>query len=357
MIKLAVGVIGACTTVVERLAADEAYSPLSQRVLQKEVEVAAPATAVWRAWTTVEGVKSFFAQDAKIELRPGGAYEIYFSKDAPPGQRGAEGCTILTFLPDELLAFTWNAPPSIPSLREAEARTQVILELFADGSSRTKVRLSQHGFGEGRDWQEYYEYFDKAWARVLANLSNEIRGAPEQLQGPEKTWANGNVTVSRFAANKRQDFEIVVPATAREVWHVLTTSDGVRTFYPSNPVIELRPGGKWDLHGGKPNQVMAFTPDRMLAVTGSAPDRFPTVQKGGTWGIFRLEPADANSTRLRMSVVGWQEGKEWDEAFDYFLKANATFFEMIHRRFTEGPISPPKKGASTASEPAQKSPG
>ena len=40
------------------------------RTLRKEVEVKANLQDVWWAWTTLDGVKTFFAPDARIELRP-----------------------------------------------------------------------------------------------------------------------------------------------------------------------------------------------------------------------------------------------------------------------------------------------
>ena len=45
----------------------------------------APVEAVWQAWTTSEGIKSFFAPDARVEARPDGPFEIYFNPYAPPG--------------------------------------------------------------------------------------------------------------------------------------------------------------------------------------------------------------------------------------------------------------------------------
>ncbi|HEV7920980.1 MAG TPA: SRPBCC domain-containing protein [Thermoanaerobaculia bacterium] len=45
--------------------------------IEREVAVHASRAEVWKAWTTVEGAR-FFAPAADIELRPGGAYEIYF---------------------------------------------------------------------------------------------------------------------------------------------------------------------------------------------------------------------------------------------------------------------------------------
>ncbi|MBI3038065.1 SRPBCC domain-containing protein, partial [bacterium] len=51
---------------------------MTQKVLRKEVLVHASIEELWRLWTTVEGVKTFFAPDAAIELKAGGTYEMYF---------------------------------------------------------------------------------------------------------------------------------------------------------------------------------------------------------------------------------------------------------------------------------------
>jgi hypothetical protein len=57
------------------------------------------------------------------------------------------------------------------------------------------------------------------------------------------------------------------------------------------------------------------------------------VQKGGSWGVFFLHPVGDNETHVRLATVGWKEGGEWDQAFDYFLKANAQFLNMMREHF------------------------
>ncbi len=64
-----------------------------QRVLSKEVVLEAPLAEVWKAWTTTEGVETFFGPRAHIEATPGGPYEIYFNLGLPEGLRGSETCT------------------------------------------------------------------------------------------------------------------------------------------------------------------------------------------------------------------------------------------------------------------------
>lgn len=148
------------------------------RTLDKTVEVKAPVAEVWWAWSTREGVRTFFAPDARIELRPLGPYEIYFAPDAPAGQKGAEGCRVLSYVPMEMLAFEWNFPPSIPSLRGSGARTWVVVEMAGSAPGTVKVRLRQLGWQAGEDWDKGFAYFDRAWGVVLERLQKRFATGP-----------------------------------------------------------------------------------------------------------------------------------------------------------------------------------
>lgn len=143
------------------------------RILRKEVVVPAGRAEAWRLWTTAEGMTSFLVSEAKIELRPGGVYELYFAPDAPPGERGSEDCRILSYLPEEMLSFEWNAPPSIPTRRDGE-RTWVVVEFVEVEPEQTRVRLSHLGWGKGDDWDAVYAYFDRAWASVLEAMNRYL---------------------------------------------------------------------------------------------------------------------------------------------------------------------------------------
>ncbi|HEX6851803.1 MAG TPA: SRPBCC domain-containing protein [Candidatus Polarisedimenticolaceae bacterium] len=155
----------------------------SDRILRAEFELPAPVSEVWKVWTTEAGVTSFFAPGAHIEPRVDGAYEIFFNPKAEPGMRGADGMRILAFEPERRLAFTWNAPPSIPAIRGQ--RTMVVVELQPAGEGRTRLRFTHLGWGEGTDWDAAYAYFDKAWSTfVLPHLKQRF------VKGPVD-WAKG----------------------------------------------------------------------------------------------------------------------------------------------------------------------
>ncbi|MBN2413034.1 SRPBCC domain-containing protein [candidate division KSB1 bacterium] len=135
------------------------------RIINKQVTVNASIDKVWEAWTTSEGIKSFFAPDCRIDLKVGGAYEMYFIPDAEPGSRGGEGVKILALQPPNMLSFTWNAPPHLPNVRKQF--THVTVKLTPEGDNTTRVLLTHDGWGDGEEWDKAFEYFDGVWEQVV----------------------------------------------------------------------------------------------------------------------------------------------------------------------------------------------
>jgi len=89
----------------------------AERAIEKEVVVPATLDQAWAAWTTREGITSFFAPDATIEPRAGGAFHIYIDPGAPAGSKGADDMRFLALQPKKMISFDWNAPPSLPEVR------------------------------------------------------------------------------------------------------------------------------------------------------------------------------------------------------------------------------------------------
>ncbi len=122
----------------ERLAAP---TPSARAVVHEVVLPANPAE-VWALWTSAEGITRWLVDSARIELRLGGPFELHFLDDAPEGSRGSEGCRVLSFVPERMLSFTWNAPPHFPEQRAAH--TWVVLELAPEDDG-TRQRLAHLG--------------------------------------------------------------------------------------------------------------------------------------------------------------------------------------------------------------------
>lgn len=143
-----------------------------------EIEFNAPPSEVYNAWTTVEGIKSFFAPDGKIELKKFGDYHIYFFPENPNGSRGAEDELIISYEKDKMFSFTWGFPPPLPDLRENQ-KTVVLLRFIETKDGKTKFVFTQSGWGENEDWQKGYNYFVAAWGKaVLARLKYRFEAGP-----------------------------------------------------------------------------------------------------------------------------------------------------------------------------------
>ena len=147
-----------------------------ERGISATVRVPASADDVWKAWTTPEGLRTFFVPGAKVDLRTGGDYELYFNPFAPAGMRGTDGMQILTMQAPRMLTFTWIAPPSLPAMRKQV--TYVTIRLRSLGPKETELKLLHGGWGEGADWDAYYQQSEKTWQNTLKVLLYRFQKGP-----------------------------------------------------------------------------------------------------------------------------------------------------------------------------------
>jgi uncharacterized protein YndB with AHSA1/START domain len=158
-----------CALLVASAAGAQALAP--DIVVTKVIN--APVADVWKAWTTAEGIESFFApKAAKVEPWAGGAFELWFGVTLPEGSRGSEGCKVHSVKPMEQFVFEWNAPPTIPVIRPL--RTLVYLDFKPLPDNRTELTLRNFGYGDGEDWAKTKAYFAQAWPAVMGNLEKRF---------------------------------------------------------------------------------------------------------------------------------------------------------------------------------------
>jgi len=148
----------------------------AERAIDKDIVVAAPIQAVWQSWTTKAGIESFFAPEAEIEPRVGGAFHIHINPFGEPGMKGADDMRFMALQAPTMLSFDWNAPPSLPEIRKQ--RTFVVVRLADVDGKSTRVSLHHTGWGDGAEWDKAYAYFDRAWGNVLTNLKKRHDSGP-----------------------------------------------------------------------------------------------------------------------------------------------------------------------------------
>jgi len=154
-----------------------AAASAAERSIDKEVVINASLDQAWAAWTTREGITSFFAPEAVIEPRVGGAFHIHIDPLAAPGLKGADTMRFMALQPKQMLSFDWNAPPHLPLAREQ--RTFVVVRFAPVGETQTRVSLHHTGWGDGGEWDKTYAYFDRAWGGVLGNLKKRFDSGPQ----------------------------------------------------------------------------------------------------------------------------------------------------------------------------------
>ncbi len=149
-----------------------------------ETELNAPVETVDNAWTTADGVKSFFAPDCDININLLGDYHIYFFPEAPEGSRGAEDEILISHQKNKMLSFTWGSPPSFPNIR-ANQKTIVLIYFEKIDDAKSKLTFIQSGWGYGEEWDKCYQYFESAWGKVvLARLKYYFDKGPIDWNDP-----------------------------------------------------------------------------------------------------------------------------------------------------------------------------
>ena len=155
---------------------------MDSQMIELTCQIPLERTQVWDLWTTGEGLARWLVENSRVDLRIGGPYEWYFDPDEEPGRRGGEGNKVLSFLPTRMLSFTWNSPPHLAYTRSRH--THVVVDL-QDVDGGTAVTLTHLGWPSSQtdphpQWAETYAYFEQAWGRVMAALTQFASTASPQ---------------------------------------------------------------------------------------------------------------------------------------------------------------------------------
>jgi uncharacterized protein YndB with AHSA1/START domain len=169
---------------------------------------AAPAE-VYRLWTSADGVKKFFAPEAKIDAKIGGRYQVIFfpAKDPEGESHGTKGARILDLVPNKRLVFEWitfagdnllgnHAPPYAPPSERNAAPLPTWVELSfepVEGQPKqTHVRFAHYGFRDGEKWEQSYQWFTRAWKGVLDHLTEYCKKSNTTSSASQSVVAFGD---------------------------------------------------------------------------------------------------------------------------------------------------------------------
>jgi uncharacterized protein YndB with AHSA1/START domain len=156
----------------------EACAATEERALCHVVVVPAPVSEVWRLWTTSEGLSSWVAPVAAIDLRVGGAWEASYDRSARVGDPGNIRNRIVALSHERLLAIEIaDAPPNFPH-EELARLLATAIEFEPIDRLRTRVRVTMTGYREGPGFDVLRRHFDRGNAWTLAKLHERIVSGP-----------------------------------------------------------------------------------------------------------------------------------------------------------------------------------
>jgi uncharacterized protein YndB with AHSA1/START domain len=141
-----------------------------------EAVINAPVQRVWAAFTTKDGIASWMAPHAEIDLRVGGKMLTNYNAAGSIGDPGTIENTILSFEPLRMLSIKATKPPeSFPFRKSIESMWSVVYFEPLPGD-RTRVRAVGMGYGTDEESQKLRAFFERGNALTLQSLQRKFGG-------------------------------------------------------------------------------------------------------------------------------------------------------------------------------------
>ena len=131
-----------------------------ERVLQFSFVVPVEITEAWKYFTIDSKLSEWIAPVAHIELKSGGSIVTNYDKTKPLTDSSSIKLGIISYLEDELLILKVNLNNNFSSkVQEEDQNLQEIIQFIPGGPGKTRIISSMIGWGEGKDWDNTYDFF------------------------------------------------------------------------------------------------------------------------------------------------------------------------------------------------------
>ena len=137
--------------------------------IERVVEIAHPPAKVWAALTTAEGLGSWFGQQVRIDLRPGGSAQMTWDHGHRAEMR------IERVEEPAVFGFTWH----IYGLPDDDPRRTYVEFTLEPAGAGTRLTVVESGFAQLTDdaFHEAYDGNTKGWASELGELVDYLDAA------------------------------------------------------------------------------------------------------------------------------------------------------------------------------------
>jgi uncharacterized protein YndB with AHSA1/START domain len=146
----------------------------SAEPLVHEAVVDAPVEDVWAAFTTGEGLRSWMAPHAEIDLRIGGLMRSNYNAQGSLADASTIENRVLAFDPRRMFAMQVAKPPAEFPFPAAIRQMWTIVYFDAVGPRQTRVRTVGLGFGADEESRKMRAFFDRGNAATLTGLQRRF---------------------------------------------------------------------------------------------------------------------------------------------------------------------------------------
>jgi uncharacterized protein YndB with AHSA1/START domain len=144
-----------------------------------EGAIDAPVEVVWRAWTTNEGLRSWLAPHADIELRVGGTMRTNYDASGDLSDEQTIENMILSFEPHRMLSTRVTKAPADFPFSDAVKEMWTVVYFEPREPGQTLVRVVSMGFTSEPESQAMRAFFDQGNATTIQQMQERLGPIPQ----------------------------------------------------------------------------------------------------------------------------------------------------------------------------------
>lgn len=145
-----------------------------------EATINASVEKVWQAFTTAEGLRSWMAPLAEIELKVGGLMRSNYNPQGQIGDATTITNTILAFDPHRMLALKATSFPAGFPFEEAAKQTWSVFYFEDIGEGRTKLTIVGLGYGQDEQSRQMRAFFEQGNPMLIGQLRKVVEPKPAE---------------------------------------------------------------------------------------------------------------------------------------------------------------------------------
>ena len=164
----------ASLSLVVLLSASAVHAQASESIVTEGV-VGAPVTAVWNAWATTAGLKSWLAPHADIDLRIDGIMRANYDPKGTLGDAGTIENKVLAYEPERMFSIKVTKAPEKFPFRSRIGDMWTVLYFQPTLEGKTTLRIVGMGFGKDEESQKMKAFFEQGNAYTLTQLQKRFQ--------------------------------------------------------------------------------------------------------------------------------------------------------------------------------------